>query len=539
MTPAKLAVAAATALTLLACNPALATGVVTTNQAPSPLADASFMTDLKVWADPTAGNLNASMSVLAYGVVTDPTTSSELNQDNRLGIPHYQAVTALRPNVSLHWDGLDLMARPRYDSNWQAWEEGKRSGGTDMSNSFYVNEWMARLRLMPSLFASYGRENLQWGPSYLLSPSNPFSGDNGKDNPMNEVPGADFAKLVWVPDFTWAVSLIVNTDDGLRGVPWSADKAYAAGVAGANQSLAAGQQEIDSGVADAMNFANSQRDAALASINSEYDAAVAEIESRTAHLPRVGDPISRILLREAATRRDAAIQQVQAGYNAGLRQIAAGQSAAEAQAQAQYSKAVQEFNANTLDLREFRKTYAMKVDCVLNRKYASLILSQRDTENLRLGYYGKWDASDAAVLYTEGSVAEGFEADWLGGISYTLNMGITLYAEYYYNGSGNADLPILDIIPPYRAVEPQEVLLRQHYVLLQATKTDILDRLDLTLRCVLNLDDSSDRLIAQTRFGLNDYADLFLVAAADTGDGNSEFGSVINYTVMGGIKISL
>jgi hypothetical protein len=32
----------------------------------------------------------------------------------------------------------------------------------------------ARLRLTECLFVSYGRENLQWGPSALFSPSNPF-----------------------------------------------------------------------------------------------------------------------------------------------------------------------------------------------------------------------------------------------------------------------------------------------------------------------------------------------------------------------------
>jgi hypothetical protein len=49
---------------------------------------------------------------------------------------------------------------------------------------------------MKNLYLSYGRENLQWGPSYLFSPSNPFFHDNGRSNPKKEIPGMDFARLV-------------------------------------------------------------------------------------------------------------------------------------------------------------------------------------------------------------------------------------------------------------------------------------------------------------------------------------------------------
>jgi hypothetical protein len=256
-------------------------------------------------------------------------------------------------------------------------------------------------------------------------------------------------------------------------------------------------------------------------------------------VPPAGETVNAILLRGAAAARDAAIRKVQATYEAGLQQIAAGETAAEDQAQTQYTQAVEEFDANTRDLRMFRRTYAMKLDCILNRKYASVILSQRETEDVRVGYYGKWDVSDATVLYTEGCVTHEFKSDWLGGVSYTLNNGVTLGAEYFYNASGNADDAIQEIIPPFRELEPQEILLRHNYVLLQAMKTDILDRMDLTLRCVFNLDDGSNQFIGQTRYGINDYTDFFAVMAVTTGDGESEYGSLIRYNVMAGVKISL
>ena len=75
----------------------------------------------------------------------------------------------------------------------------------------FVNEWFFRYRLTDRFFASYGRENLQWGPSFLISPSNPFIERNGKNNPYLEVPGLDYAKINWIVDSSWSAQLIANT----------------------------------------------------------------------------------------------------------------------------------------------------------------------------------------------------------------------------------------------------------------------------------------------------------------------------------------
>ena len=55
---------------------------------------------------------------------------------------------------------------------------------------------------------------MQWGPSFLYSPSNPFFFDNGRSNPYMEVAGMDFARLVVVPHMLWTASFIANTDQG-------------------------------------------------------------------------------------------------------------------------------------------------------------------------------------------------------------------------------------------------------------------------------------------------------------------------------------
>jgi len=55
---------------------------------------------------------------------------------------------------------------------------------------------------------------LQWGPSFIYSPSNPFFSDNGRSNPFMEVPGMDFVRLIVIPHSIWTISFIVNTDEG-------------------------------------------------------------------------------------------------------------------------------------------------------------------------------------------------------------------------------------------------------------------------------------------------------------------------------------
>jgi hypothetical protein len=95
---------------------------------------------------------------------------------------------------------------------------------------FYVQEWLAAYRPFDELYVSYGRENLQWGPSFLLSPSNPFNSQNGRDNTKLEVPGSDYGKVIWTPGSSLSVSLIANTCEGRLDLAGEFEPAYAVKV---------------------------------------------------------------------------------------------------------------------------------------------------------------------------------------------------------------------------------------------------------------------------------------------------------------------
>jgi hypothetical protein len=163
---------------------------------------------------------------LANQTVSDLSDSS-LNPRNVIGLPKYIFQVHVRPDFYLNYGKLKLMAKPRNIMTWTQIEDGVRSGESDWDNDLFVNEWIAGLQPFESLFVSYGRENIQWGPSYLVSPSNPFFRDNGLRNPKREIRGQDFGRLVWAPDTAWSVSFFANTDEGADDFIDNHEKAYA------------------------------------------------------------------------------------------------------------------------------------------------------------------------------------------------------------------------------------------------------------------------------------------------------------------------
>jgi hypothetical protein len=169
------------------------------------------------------------LRILTYGIIQEPANSSQNPENDFLQIPHYLADLEIRPDLRLSIDPLELSVKPRMRLEYSYWQEGNRRGDSKWDDDWYINEWLARLKLLPNLFVSYGRENLQWGPSYLFSPSNPFFRDNGRQNPYLEVPGMDFGRVVWIPGGFWTISFIANTDEGRNKItgPVPFEKTYA------------------------------------------------------------------------------------------------------------------------------------------------------------------------------------------------------------------------------------------------------------------------------------------------------------------------
>lgn len=326
------------------------------------------------------------------------------------------------------------------------------------------------MKAWDKLFFSYGRENLQWGPSFLYSPSNPFFRDNGRSNTYMEIQGMDFARVLFVPHLNWSISLIVNTDEGRQDLP-----------------------------------------------NAEL----------------------------------------------------------------------------------FERIYAIKADYTGINGYASLIYSRMDSsQSSKLGFFGGWTATDALLLYAEGSVQKGssawypvrdssmFEASLqqihqddddirptilVGGAYTFLNSG-TLTLEYLHNGPGynrdeanlsfatlknaadayyalikNAESEtekkeLADSLHHYLASQNTDTglrFLRQNYVMFQYYQVNIINRLAITLRWTQNIDDGSGQFFGLFSCQLGDHLDLFASGMINAGNQDTEYGSILDYQGMLGLKLTL
>ena len=420
----------------------------------------------KIWAE----RFSMDFRTLTYGVDQKPANSSQNLSNNFLRMAQYITVLELRPDMRLNLEPLELSAKPRVRLDYIFWREGIRKGESQGDDDSFVNEWLARLKARENLFLSYGRENLQWGPSFLFSPSNPFFQDNGRRNPYLEVPGMDFGRLVWIPASSWTVSFIANTNEGLN---------------------------------------------------------------------KTSGP--------------------------GL------------------------FLASSLP-PPFEKTYALKIDYTGRQNYASAILSHREGFNDSLGLFGGWTISDAVLLYAEGAVTQGSEALYpksnnshfgasmqqfyldstamrpvvLIGGSYTFEGKGTLTMEYTYYSPGyseaqaesyyalrrkagqafqtglafNSGGPLFGLGQSTlgQTAGTGLRLLRRNYALFQYVQNNIKNVIDLTVRWTQNLDDGSGQFTAVLGYSLGKHLELFTVGTAMAGGKNTEFGSILDYQCMIGVK---
>jgi hypothetical protein len=164
-------------------------------------------------ADELRAGFFSRINVFGFALYQQP-ADTFVNLINILSLPRTQEELDVRPDFNLKWRQFEIDLKPRFQ-----WSQ-RRTVYADLlqfdthQDRAYLNEGSVRYRLNDRLVLSYGRENLQWGPSALLSPSNPFNASNGRNNPNLELPGLDYARAVYVASPTLTISLIANTGRG-------------------------------------------------------------------------------------------------------------------------------------------------------------------------------------------------------------------------------------------------------------------------------------------------------------------------------------
>ncbi|MEJ2066678.1 MAG: hypothetical protein P8Y09_01670 [Deltaproteobacteria bacterium] len=78
--------------------------------------------------------------------------------------------------------------------------------------------------------------------------------------------------------------------------------------------------------------------------------------------------------------------------------------------------------------------------------------------------------------------------------------------------------------------------LRKNYAMIQYTRTNIKNKIDLTARWTQNLDDGSGQFTGLVTYYLGRHLELFSVGTVMEGRKDSEFGSLMDYQLMTGVK---
>jgi hypothetical protein len=238
---------------------------------------------------------------------------------------------------------------------------------------------------------------------------------------------------------------------------------------------------------------------------------------------------------------------------------------------------------SSASIPDFEKTYAIKTDYTGRQRYASLIVSRKGSQNA-LGIFGGWTASDAILLYGEGTIAQGSEAFYpvkdpslfgasmeklhahdaalypafLAGGAYTFQSKGTLTAEYAYYGPGytatEADRYYAlrsraatafesagPISGPARLILYNTAMtglrfLRRNYSMVQYTQSNIANRIGLTFRWTQSLNEKSGQIAAFVSCVQGKHMELFSIGAFTAGKKDMEFNSLLARQIQLGLK---
>lgn len=194
-------------------------------------------------AEPVPQTENSSFSsnirALLYGDAQYPAHSSQ-NPDNAfLRLYRYSSAFELRPDLFYDGSLVSAVFKPRFTSSSYWWEDGVAKGEQDNLTRAFVNEWRVQAKPLSSLFVSFGKEKLLWGPAFLASPSNILFKDTEKANPKIEVEGKYLARVMYLPSAAVTITGLSGTqrDDAQAQVNGNPIRAMKADWVGSNAAL--------------------------------------------------------------------------------------------------------------------------------------------------------------------------------------------------------------------------------------------------------------------------------------------------------------
>lgn len=148
-------------------------------------------------------------------------THDSADPENLLALPQNSIETETRLDVALNSDLFNLTIRPRLEARRTQIRTGVQRGITNRETDLFFHEINMTVEPVQDLLFSLGRKTREWGPSWLLSPSNPFGMGRTRLDPRREPNAADFLGVDWLPNEDWSLALIAKTGRGQE--PYTGD----------------------------------------------------------------------------------------------------------------------------------------------------------------------------------------------------------------------------------------------------------------------------------------------------------------------------
>jgi hypothetical protein len=428
----------------------LLTVILVANPIPAPASDQTESSAPNWWQQ-LRSCPHLDLQALSLITVTGLAADSVANPGNTLArLPEHEFSAEVRPEFRCDATPLSLTFGPRLTQR-----TGFAGSYPQAATDLYVQDWTVRAKLLPTVTASYGREVLQWGPSMLVSPSNPFHRDNGKGNPLREIPALEFFRAVWVPSSRWSISYITNTALG-RSVP-------------------------DDSPFRAVHALKMDR-------RGDSFAATAIVSRPAGGRVTTGASIQRTVNDALVVYAEGSVRQGSTGLYPVRTPDAPG----------------------WLLLETKRASDAVSGSALLGALYTTANGSTWNLEYLtgRDGY----SSSEAATLHT----AEMDLAQALASTKPASERAAAVLASAMNLGLRT---------------------LRRNYMFAQFLQTGIHDKVDLTLRYTLGLDDGGGTAVGYMNWSVGDRVQIVGLVTAMSGGPASEFARVIHYQVLAGVRL--
>jgi hypothetical protein len=453
--------------------------------------------EISISIDKISDNFSYSLKFVGYDAFIEPSESTLNPHNDFLQIPGNYATGELRADFSLDFEKFFMGIKPRANLVWQRWEEGKLENQEKTADDFFIYEWLIRGYLTDNFIVSYGRQNLQWGPAYLMSPSNPFFRNNGQSNPKTEVPGSDFARALWVINSSCSVSAMVNTAEGGNSLSYGIDAA----------------NNLQSNIPEAPETDRRY--------NIDYRSIRNELIDRLG-LDNEFYPSSALKIDFTGFKKYFSL----IGSYKEKERLIVGAFGGMTLSDAMLFYAEGSFSLGT-DVLYPVPYKASPFGSVMMK---SLDDSSEVEDLILIGTTYTLETGQTFVL--EGVYnSAGYNHEEAERYFYLRKRAYDLYDRPYYLG----DLSKLVL---YQSLNTKLRLLRKHYIMAQFYQTQIYDVLNLVFRYTYNIDDNSSQFVPIFEYDIFSNSQLFLIGQYSFGAKDTEYRSLVDNSLMAGFEIT-